>query len=57
MWGVGLPIYTLAVFVGGWAFTFLYALMFFEDALKFLPVYFRIKKRMRIKHFEMFGES
>lgn len=45
MWGVGLPVYALAVFVGGWAFTFLYALMFLEDALKFLPVYFRIKKR------------
>jgi putative MATE family efflux protein len=45
MWGLGLPIYALAVFVGGWSFTILYALMFFEDALKFLPVYFRIKKR------------
>ncbi len=45
MWGVGLPIYALAVFVGGWAFTLLYALMFLEDGLKFLPVYFRIKKR------------
>ena len=45
MWGIGLPIYTAAVFLGGWSFTILYALMFFEDALKFLPVYFRIKKR------------
>lgn len=45
MWGVGLPIYTAAVFMGGWSFTVLYALMFLEDALKFLPVYFRIKKR------------
>lgn len=45
MWGIGLPIYALAVFVGGWAFTLLYALMFLEDGLKFLPVYLRIKKR------------
>ncbi|MET0356901.1 MAG: MATE family efflux transporter [Cellvibrio sp.] len=45
MWGVGLPIYAAAVFFGGWAFTILYALMFLEDALKFLPVYFRIQKR------------
>lgn len=50
MWGVGLPIYALAVFVGGWAFTFLYALMFLEDGLKFLPVYFRIKKRKWMKN-------
>ncbi len=45
MWGVGLPVYATAVFLGGWSFTILYALMFLEDALKFLPVYFRIKKR------------
>jgi putative MATE family efflux protein len=45
MWGVGLPVYAVAVFFGGFPFTILYALMFLEDALKFLPVYFRIKKR------------
>ncbi|RYY73865.1 MAG: MATE family efflux transporter [Gammaproteobacteria bacterium] len=45
MWGVGLPVYAAAVFLGGWPFTILYALMFLEDGLKFLPVYFRIKKR------------
>jgi len=50
MWGVGLPLYAMAVFVGGWSFTFLYALMFLEDALKFLPVYFRIKKRKWMKN-------
>jgi putative MATE family efflux protein len=50
MWGVGLPIYAMAVFVGGWSFTLLYALMFLEDALKFLPVYFRIKKRKWMKN-------
>ena len=50
MWGVGLPLYAMAVFVGGWPFTFLYALMFLEDALKFLPVYFRIKQRKWMKN-------
>ncbi|GGY86594.1 MATE family efflux transporter [Cellvibrio zantedeschiae] len=50
MWLFGLPIYALAIFVGGWPFTILYALMFFEDALKFLPVYFRIQKRKWMKN-------
>lgn len=50
MWLFGLPLYALAVFVVGWPFTFLYALMFFEDALKFLPVYFRIQKRKWMKN-------
>lgn len=45
MWLFGLPIYALAVFTGTWSFTLLYALMFLEDALKFLPVYFRVQKR------------
>jgi Na+-driven multidrug efflux pump len=40
----------MAVFLGGWSFTLLYALMFLEDALKFLPVYFRIKKRKWMKN-------
>jgi putative MATE family efflux protein len=50
MWFLGLPIYALAVFVGGWPFTILYALMFLEDGLKFLPVYFRIQKRKWMKN-------
>jgi putative MATE family efflux protein len=50
MWGVGLPIYAMAVFVGGWPFTILYALMFLEDGLKFLPVYFRIQKKKWMKN-------
>lgn len=50
MWFLGLPIYALAVFVGGWSFTILYALMFLEDGLKFLPVYFRIQKRKWMKN-------
>ncbi len=45
MWFLGLPIYALATFIGGWPFTILYALMFLEDGLKFLPVYFRTQKR------------
>ncbi len=50
MWMFGLPIYATAIFLGGWSFTFLYALMFLEDALKFLPVYFRIQKRKWVKN-------
>ncbi|RYD71295.1 MAG: hypothetical protein EOP53_23920 [Sphingobacteriales bacterium] len=50
MWFLGLPIYAIAVFFGGWPFTVLYALMFLEDALKFLPVYFRIQKRKWMKN-------
>lgn len=45
MWGFGLPIYAAAVFLGGFHFTILYALMFLEDALKLLPVRFRIQKK------------
>ncbi len=50
MWLFGLPIYALAVFVGAWPFAVLYALMFLEDGLKFLPVYFRIQKRKWMKN-------
>lgn len=50
MWGLGLPIYAIAVFIGGWPFTILYALMFLEDGLKFLPVYFRIQKKKWMKN-------
>lgn len=50
MWIFGLPIYALAIFIGGWPFTILYALMFLEDGLKFLPVYFRIQKRKWMKN-------
>ena len=45
MWLFGLPIYALAVFVGGWPFTLLYTLMFLEDGLKILPVRIRVQKR------------
>jgi len=50
MWLFGLPIYAMAVFMGAWPFTVLYAFMFLEDALKFLPVYWRIKKRKWMKN-------
>lgn len=45
MWLFGLPIYAAAVFLGGFHFTILYALMFLEDALKILPVRMRVKKQ------------
>lgn len=50
MWGFGLPIYAVAIFFGAWPFVFLYALMFLEDGLKFLPVYLRIQKRKWMKN-------
>ncbi len=45
MWVFGLPIYVAAVFLTKVSFIYLYALMFFEDALKFLPVIRRIGSR------------
>lgn len=49
MWVVGLPIFILAVWFG-LGFLALYALMFLEDALKFIPVRWRIGKRIWIKN-------
>lgn len=45
MWLFGLPIYIAAVFLTKISFIYLYALMFLEDALKFLPVIRRITSR------------
>ncbi len=45
MWGLGLPIYAMAVFWGGFHFTIIYAFMFLEDGLKFIPVMLRIKRK------------
>jgi len=42
MWGVGVPVYLLAVWLGA-PFLVLYALMYVEDALKWLPVKYRIR--------------
>ena len=45
MWLFGLPIYVAAVFLTKISFVYLYALMFFEDGLKFMPVIRRIASR------------
>lgn len=45
MWGFGLPIFVLAVFFAKLSFVYLYALMYLEDALKFIPVIKRIMSR------------
>jgi putative MATE family efflux protein len=50
MWGIGLPIYTAAVFFGNFWFVLLYALMFFEDACKFVPVIRRIRSKKWMKN-------
>lgn len=42
MWLIGIPIYATAVFFGNFWFVIIYALMFFEDACKFIPVLKRI---------------
>lgn len=49
MWLVGVPIFIVAVWAGA-PFLLLYALMFVEDALKFLPVQWRLKKRYWMKN-------
>lgn len=45
MWGFGVPIYTAAVFFGHFSFVVIYALIFFEELLKFIPVILRIKSK------------
>ena len=45
MWGIGLPVFALCVFIWPQSFITLYCLMFLEDALKFVPVWRRIYKR------------
>lgn len=45
MWLFGLPIYIAAVFLTKISFVYLYALMFLEDGLKFIPVIRRIASR------------
>lgn len=50
MWLFGIPIYSAAVFFGGFHFTVLYALMFLEDGLKLLPVRRRIRKKLWMKN-------
>lgn len=50
MWLIGLPIYIAAVFFGNFWFVILYALMFLEDACKFIPVIRRIGSRKWMKN-------
>jgi Na+-driven multidrug efflux pump len=45
MWVFGLPIYIATVFLAKISFVYIYALMFLEDALKFIPVIRRIASR------------
>ncbi len=45
MWGIGLPVFALCVFIWPQSFLTLYCLMFLEDALKFVPVWRRIYRR------------
>lgn len=49
MWLVGLPVFIAAVLAGA-PFLVLYSLMFLEDALKFVPVQLRLKKRYWMKN-------
>jgi len=45
MWVFGLPIYIAVVFLTKISFVYIYALMFLEDGLKFIPVIKRIASR------------
>jgi putative MATE family efflux protein len=45
MWCIGIPVYVLAVFLGGFNFTILFIFMYLEDALKFIPAMLRIKSK------------
>lgn len=50
MWVFGIPIVAFAIFGLGWPFLTIYALMFFEDVLKFFPMWLRIGKRRWMKN-------
>jgi putative MATE family efflux protein len=50
MWAVGIPVYAAAVFFGNFWFVVIYALMFFEDACKFIPVVVRIRSKKWMKN-------
>ena len=50
MWTIGIPIYAAAVFFGNFWFVIIYALMFLEDACKFIPVVFRIRSKKWMKN-------
>ena len=50
MWLFGLPIYIATVFLAKISFVYIYALMFLEDGLKFIPVIRRIGSRKWMKN-------
>jgi len=50
MWGFGLPIYAVAVFMYHCPFWMLYAIMFLEDALKLVPVWIRLNQKRWMKN-------
>jgi putative MATE family efflux protein len=45
MWAIGIPLYSLVVFSGGYSFLFIYGLMYIEELAKFLPIYKRLGAR------------
>lgn len=45
MWGVGLPIFVMAVFLTDISFGYLYGLIFLEELVKYIPVIRRIHTR------------
>jgi len=50
MWVIGIPIYTAAIFLGGFSFLTIYTLMYLEDVAKFIPVRHRIGVRRWMKN-------
>ncbi|MDO3381221.1 MATE family efflux transporter [Gilvimarinus algae] len=50
MWVFGVPIYLAAVFFSGYSFAVLYALMYVEDALKWLPIRWRVGRGIWLKN-------
>lgn len=50
MWVFGLPIYIATVFLAKISFVYIYALMFLEDGLKFIPVIRRIGSKKWMKN-------
>lgn len=55
MWGFGLPIFVAAVFFAKLPFVYLYALLFLEDALKFIPVIKRVISRKWMNNLTLGG--
>lgn len=45
MWAVGLPVFATAIFWWDWPFLTIYGLLFLEDALKLMPMRWRLSSR------------